>query len=218
MSYAVAASLPRAQVDAKRIAATSVAIAVHVAVFMVLLMPASTPQVEEKDTVTEVTIIDPPKLAPPPPPPPPQPQHPQPISHTAPQPAPIPIDTQNVMPSDEPNPMGTPPIPEGDANTFGGDPPQSASQFQTLSVLVGPAPPYPRVAQTRHIEGKVLLRIHADANGRPMEVSVEQSSGSRILDEAAMEFVKKRWSFVPAQRDGQNVDAWGLLPIDFVLQ
>jgi protein TonB len=63
-----------------------------------------------------------------------------------------------------------------------------------------------------------MLRVHVDASGRPMEVSIEQSSGSRLLDEAALRHVKARWKFVPAQSNGQAVEAWGLVPIEFVLQ
>jgi protein TonB len=42
------------------------------------------------------------------------------------------------------------------------------------------------MAVQRGIEGTVMLRIHVDAGGKPIEVSIEKSSGSRILDEAAL--------------------------------
>jgi protein TonB len=117
-----------------------------------------------------------------------------------------------------PSPMDViapPDVPEV-VNSFDTGP--VTSVFVQLVPDVSPAPPYPRLASTRRIEGKVILRIHVDATGRPIEVSVETSSGSSILDEAARKFVQARWHFVPAQQDGRATEAWALLPIDYVLQ
>ena len=64
----------------------------------------------------------------------------------------------------------------------------------------------------------MTLRIHVDAGGQPIEVMVERSSGHAILDEAALKTVRKRWRFVPATRDGQAIEGWALVPVEFVLQ
>jgi periplasmic protein TonB len=48
-------------------------------------------------------------------------------------------------------------------------------------------------------------------------VSIETSSGSTSLDEAALEAVRK-WHFVPARRGAQAVEAWHLVPIVFKLE
>jgi protein TonB len=94
----------------------------------------------------------------------------------------------------------------------------ATSEFEQLKIAFGPPPTYPKPAILRGVEGTVVLRIHVDANGKPMEVSIENSSGSRILDEAALKFVKAHWTFVPAQSAGQPIDSWGLVPIQYVLQ
>ena len=215
MSYADA-QLPSDHVDAKRIAATSGVIALHAAIFMMLLMPATTPSAPAEEE-TDIQITIPEKLVIPPKPPEPKPKPPEIVRERPPVVVPFHEEVMAQV-DDAPSALDTqfeedlrPPT------TVEIDPPQPASSFAQLAVAVGPAPPYPRAAVRGNIQGTVVLRIHVDASGKPSEVIVEQSSGSRILDEAAAAFVKKRWSFVPAQRDGQAVDAWGLLPIEFTL-
>lgn len=77
-----------------------------------------------------------------------------------------------------------------------------------------PAPTYPPAALRSGESGTVLVRVEVDANGTPAGVALVQRSGSRDLDRAAMEAVRK-WRFQPAQRDGQAVPASLVIPIDF---
>ncbi|HEX2115206.1 MAG TPA: energy transducer TonB [Alphaproteobacteria bacterium] len=56
------------------------------------------------------------------------------------------------------------------------------------------APTYPVAARRKGIEGAVLLRVRFDAGGRPEDISVMTSSGSKMLDDAAREAVA-RWRF-----------------------
>ncbi len=58
---------------------------------------------------------------------------------------------------------------------------------------------------------------HVDADGKPAAVSIERSSGSRVLDNVARQQVLRRWRFVPAQVDGRAVPAVGLVPVSFSL-
>lgn len=87
-----------------------------------------------------------------------------------------------------------------------------------LEYAHAPAPAYPPVLVRNQVQGTVLLRILVDVDGKPLEVSVARSSGSRELDRAAVEQVRKRWMFRPAMRDGRAVQAIGMVPIDFKLQ
>jgi len=80
-----------------------------------------------------------------------------------------------------------------------------------------PSPPYPRLALQRELEGVVLLRILVDTDGRPLQVGIEQSSGHAVLDREAVRHVQRHWSFRPALRDGQPVQAVGIVPIEFRL-
>lgn len=87
-----------------------------------------------------------------------------------------------------------------------------------LQYRSAPAPAYPRMAKQRGLTGTVLLQVLVGIDGRPLEVTVSQSSGHRELDEAARAQVLKRWSFQPAARDGQAVQAIGMVPIEFALR
>lgn len=87
-----------------------------------------------------------------------------------------------------------------------------------LEYLSAPAPNYPRGALQRQIEGTVLLQVLVGIDGRPLEVTVSQTSGNRELDEAARSQILKRWSFRPAMKNGQAVQAIGLVPVAFSLR
>ena len=77
-----------------------------------------------------------------------------------------------------------------------------------------PAPDYPPAALRRGESGTVMVRVEVDAAGMPVNVSLDKRSGSRDLDRAAMDAVK-RWRFQPAQRNGQAVASSLVIPIDF---
>lgn len=209
-------ALPLPPLDAKRIVATAAVIALHVVVLMLLMMPAQVARspVAEDETPphVEVKLDIPPLLPPPPKPPVDRPTVTKPLDVA------VPVPETPVEPVDQtssPMDVAMPDVPEV-ANTF--DPGPPATQFVQLATLVAPPPPYPRRALQQRLTGVVRLRIHVDAGGRPLEVTVEQGSGHAVLDEAAVRIVQSRWRFVPATRDGQAVEAWALVPIEFVLQ
>ncbi len=78
--------------------------------------------------------------------------------------------------------------------------------------LADPRPDYPFAARQRHQEGTVILLVTMDAAGNPLTVSVEQSSGYRILDDAALKKVRSSWRFKPGQSSSVHV------PVEFHLQ
>jgi protein TonB len=89
---------------------------------------------------------------------------------------------------------------------------QDASLIQDKGVITDAKsahavqPAYPRISQRRGEEGTVRLSVMVLASGQASNISVQQSSGYRRLDEAAIEAAKKT-AFTPAQRFGQNVDS-----------
>jgi len=87
----------------------------------------------------------------------------------------------------------------------------------SLQALMSPAPPYPPQAVRDGLTGIVELEILVGIDGRPIEVSIVRSSGHRVLDQAARRVVLSHWTFRPAMRDGQAVQAIGRVPIEFVL-
>jgi protein TonB len=80
-----------------------------------------------------------------------------------------------------------------------------------------PPPRYPRPALRAGLEGRVLLRIHVDAEGVPTHVEVARSSGHAVLDRAAVDYARRQLRFKPALREGVAVSAVAEVPIEFSL-
>lgn len=83
--------------------------------------------------------------------------------------------------------------------------------------LRNPPPLYPVLARRMGWHGKVILNVEVLADGRCGDVGVFQSSGHRILDDAALEAVRQ-WRFVPATHAGIAVTKWFKIPINFSLE
>ena len=79
-----------------------------------------------------------------------------------------------------------------------------------------PPPDYPASARADGKEGRVLLRVLVDEEGKSQIVEINDSSGSRILDQAAAEAVK-RWRFLPARYGRTAMASWVKVPVDFRL-
>ncbi|MDH5553192.1 MAG: energy transducer TonB [Nitrosomonas sp.] len=79
------------------------------------------------------------------------------------------------------------------------------------------APVYPSISRRMGEEGKLVLRVELDENGRVDTAIVIDSSGYTRLDEAAMAAVKD-WQCRPPLRDGLPIRAIALQPFNFVLQ
>ena len=82
--------------------------------------------------------------------------------------------------------------------------------------LNNPVPQYPTVAKRLKLQGTAVVRVLVSPEGHPKNVALEKTSGARILDETAVETVK-RWSFVPARRGNNRIAAWVDVPIRFRL-
>ena len=66
------------------------------------------------------------------------------------------------------------------------------------------------------MEGKVVLKVLVGLDGKPEEITVESSSGHRVLDQAAIAAVKT-WIFNAGQKNGQASRGYALVPIEFDL-
>ena len=82
--------------------------------------------------------------------------------------------------------------------------------------LSNPPPPYPVAARRLKMQGTVTVRVMVSADGRPTSVTLQNGSGVRILDEAALEAVR-HWSFVAARRGDQAIAAAVDVPVRFKL-
>lgn len=86
--------------------------------------------------------------------------------------------------------------------------------YQPPRYRVCPAPPYPIAARAQRLEGAALLLVAVDDAGRPVRVTLRRSTGSAILDEAAVRAVWA-WRFEPARAGGQTIAASVEVPVRF---
>jgi protein TonB len=77
-----------------------------------------------------------------------------------------------------------------------------------------PPPSYPAAALTNGVEGRVVLRVLVGASGDVERVAIYRSSGSTLLDQAALTAVA-RWKFEPARRHGEPIEQEVAVPIRF---
>lgn len=106
-----------------------------------------------------------------------------------------------------------PPAPTIEASP---EPVLEAPRFNA-AYLNNPPPIYPLAARRRGSEGKVLVRAEIQADGSCSQAELKKTSGHDLLDQAALEAVKK-WRFVPAKKGNQAVTAWVEVPITFKLE
>lgn len=82
--------------------------------------------------------------------------------------------------------------------------------------LRNPKPAYPRLSKRLGEQGKVLLKVKVSQNGIAEQVHIKNSSGFSRLDTVAQNTVQN-WRFTPAQRNGQPISDWVIVPIVFNL-
>lgn len=206
--------------ELSRVFGYTAAIAIHALALMLLLIPMTAPQPSSETEEIIKPIWQIPEIVPitktPPVADPTKTTKatPKPDTQTkaVPTPTPLPVDNANVV---DPTPLviDSQPTDSGPVEPVAG--PVSLS---SLSYVKATPPPYPRPEMTAGVQGKVVLRVLVGTDGIPLEVSIETSSGNRALDQSALRHVKKAWRFQPAMKDGQAVQAYGMVPIVFSLQ
>ncbi|MEP6886772.1 MAG: TonB family protein, partial [Nitrospirales bacterium] len=76
---------------------------------------------------------------------------------------------------------------------------------------------YPAQARLNHLEGKVILRAVIRSDGHLGDLSVKESSGHRLLDEAAMDVIR-RICPVPMKHALGRPEVVVMIPIDYRLE
>lgn len=77
-------------------------------------------------------------------------------------------------------------------------------------------PMYPTLARRMGKEGRVILKLLIDTDGKLVEVEVVETAGYGFT-EASIDAVKKS-TYAPGYRGGVKVATWALLPVSFRLQ
>lgn len=86
----------------------------------------------------------------------------------------------------------------------------------TANVVSGASPRYPASARQSGWEGTVTVRVLVDVDGTAASVSVRDSSGRDVFDDAAVNAVK-RWRFSPATQGGEPVASYHDVKVRFRL-
>ncbi len=86
-----------------------------------------------------------------------------------------------------------------------------------LGAAATPLPEYPWSARRRGKEGRVVVHLSVDVDGRPIQARIAESSGDQALDQAARETLMT-WRLKPALRNGVAVASVLPVPIRFELR
>jgi len=80
-----------------------------------------------------------------------------------------------------------------------------------------PPPEYPELAKQMRQEGLVMLTVDVDREGTPVQVEIKESSGFRLLDQAALKAVR-HWKFQPGRIGVFPVESEVRVPVRFRLE
>jgi protein TonB len=94
--------------------------------------------------------------------------------------------------------------------------PASPKMVEGVAYLVPPDVIYPDSARLSGDTGTTLVRALINTSGTVDEATVQKASGSKILDRAALQAVKKA-RFKPYRENGVAVAVYTLIPIAFTL-
>ncbi|MSR42796.1 MAG: energy transducer TonB [Pedosphaera sp.] len=123
-----------------------------------------------------------------------------------------------AVPVFAPADFGPLPVGPAEGSTRGSESPSASfGGAGSIAYRLNPAPRYPAAARREKLEGLVLLRVEVSEEGTALKVEVEQSSGHKSLDTAAVDAVQ-RWHFEPARAAGRAVKARAQVPIRFKLE
>ncbi len=176
----------------------------HVALIYALVTGLAMRVVEFVPTILTAEVLPPQQIVKPPPPVA-TPQLTQPAMPT------VPVPVIKIAPVHRARTAITvvqgPPRPAAVAPLAPPQPPKPVIAPTTASAIgaTHTIPPYPELSRRLGEQGQVLLRIDVEANGAVGTVTVNRSSGSPRLDEAAVNWVRDHWRYRPATRAGQPV-------------
>ena len=77
---------------------------------------------------------------------------------------------------------------------------------------------YPRIAKMRGWQGEAVIEIQIDANGQPTSVKVQTSSGFEVLDNTAIDMVRKTVAATSLPSLLRGTTSTFLVPVSFRLQ
>jgi len=94
----------------------------------------------------------------------------------------------------------------------------TAKYEQLLVVWLDKHKRYPRRAKRMRIEGEGYLRIAINRAGQTQKITLEQSTGNRLLDKAALEMAKRANPFPPMPDNDPRQVMEFIVPVIFALR
>lgn len=123
-----------------------------------------------------------------------------------------------TTPAPPPVAVTAPAAPVSPGPAIAAPPPAMADGGDLSSRMIFAKPPsYPLESRRRHEEGTVVLSVLVSVDGLVSEISVARTSGSSLIDQAALNAVRK-WRWAPLLRGGQPVTVRGEVRLPFVLK
>ena len=77
---------------------------------------------------------------------------------------------------------------------------------------------YPAIAKRRGLQGETIIELQIDTNGQPTSVKVQTSSGFDVLDNTAIEMVRKTVAATSIPAILRGTSSTFLVPVSFRLQ
>jgi protein TonB len=160
---------------------------------------------------------------------------PEPVSEPVAEPVPLPVPEPQpvVKPAPEPQPPTPhrPPEPEqrpepvqkvqqptpAEPSVVPLDAVATARYEKLLVAWLEKHKKYPRRAKRLRIEGEGMLRILIDRAGRTQQVTLEQRTGNRLLDKAALEMARRADPFPPMPDSDPRRELEFIVPVAFLL-
>ncbi len=217
------------QLRPRRIAALWATVVLHVVVLGTMWLVRPDPGLPEvKPRPVETISFTPVEIVPPPPiPPEPEPERlirPEPLPFTRTPPPPPVLDMEAGAPT-EVIPVPAPVVHDPLA-------PIATTAITPIEAMSTEAEPlglregidyqcrklnYPVSAARQNLEGTVGLRLRINRGGSLVAAEIARSSGHRVLDIAAMRWVRG-CTFTPPALDGGSMEAVARMPVEFVLR
>jgi len=92
----------------------------------------------------------------------------------------------------------------------------SAKDNFPISDIRNPSPEYPEMGIFLGYQGDVIVRIKVSAKGESLGVEVLRSSGHKVLDESAINALRK-WRFTPTKHDNTPMNDSVIITVSYVL-
>ncbi len=179
--------------------------------------------------VAEHTVVTPtPPPEPLPPPPKPKPElkpEPKPEAKPKPEPEPLPepIPTPvEILHEPPPEPVSQPQVVQAPPVVPVASPPldavATARYEQLLVAWLEKHKEYPRRAKRMRIQGEAVLRILINRSGETQQVTLEQRTGNRLLDKAALDMAQRANPFPPMPDNDPREKLEFMVPVAFLLR